>query len=275
MIKKRWLAGAAALTMAACSGEQTSPTAAPQEIDNTQADSTLEKPAGLSVADAIAAPSRPTADRKDDASRRPADILAFTGVTAGMTVLEMEAGNGYYTELFSSIVGPSGKVFMQNPAAFDSFLGDAVTDRLGEERLPNVQYSKTNFDALEPGDASIDLVTWFLGPHEIYFTPSDGASLGEEGATYAEIFRVLKPGGAFIVLDHAARPGSPKETGGTLHRIDPAIVEALAVNAGFKRVEESDLLRNPGDMFDMGVFDPAVRRKTDRFVIKYVKPKDI
>ena len=82
----------------------------------------------------------------------------------------------------------------------------------------------------------------------------------------------LKPGGTFVILDHAAPAGSPETTGGAVHRIDPAIVKTLAEAAGFKLVEESDILRNPDDMYDMSVFDPQVRRRTDRFLLKYQKP---
>lgn len=221
---------------------------------------------------AVALSSRPAADRQDDASRKPEDVLAFIGVKPGMSLFEMEAGRGYYTELFSAMTGPEGTVVMQNPPSFDGFLGDAVDARLADGRLPNVRLSKTAFDALDAEDASVDIVTWFLGPHELYFTPSDGVSLGDVETTYREVFRILKPGGYFVVLDHAAAPGSPETTGGALHRIDPAIIKRLVESAGFTHVAESDVLRNQNDDYAMGVFDPKVRRKTDRFLLKYQKP---
>ncbi|MEO1135103.1 MAG: methyltransferase domain-containing protein [Pseudomonadota bacterium] len=222
------------------------------------------------AAAAVDADLRPDADRADDALRKPVNVLAFMEIEPGMRVFEMEAGNGYYTELLSALVGPDGEVVMQNPESFDAFLGDAVTERVNG-RLSNVRISKSNFDALDAPDASMDVVTWVLGPHELYFE-LNGASLGGVEETYAEIVRILKPGGVFIVLDHAARPGAPETTGGTTHRIDPAIVKALAANAGLVLAGESDVLRNPDDNYDIGVFDPSVRRKTDRFLLKYRKP---
>lgn len=261
-----WPAMAAAfgaLLIASCSGERSA--AAP-----TQAEAGDK---GLARANAVVADSvRLDDDFGDDDMRKPAEVLRFIGIQPGMTVFEVEAGRGYYTELFSKLVGPDGHVIMQNPPSFDVFLDEPVTARLADNRLPNVRLSKSAFDELDAETGSADIVTWLLGPHELYFTPSDGASLGEVEPAYDEVYRVLKPGGTFVILDHAAPASSPETTGGALHRIDPAIVKALAEQAGFELVEESDVLRNSDDMYDMSVFDPQVRRRTDRFLLKYRKP---
>ncbi|MEM9014054.1 MAG: class I SAM-dependent methyltransferase [Pseudomonadota bacterium] len=261
----------AALASMACA-DQDPATAKPSESSSGGENPAKAKSQTALIDAAVKSARRDPADRADDANRNPAAVLAFTGIEPGMTVYEMEAGAGYYTEMFSVLVGPGGSVIMQNPPSFDGFLGKAVSDRLKNNRLTNVQYDKTNFDQLNVDDASADIVTWFLGPHELYFTPSDGVSLGEVEQTYTEIFRILKPGGAFVVLDHAAAPGSGEETGNALHRIDPAIVKDLAVSAGFDFLEDSDILRNGEDDYSKGVFDPSVRRKTDRFLIKFRKP---
>ncbi len=215
-------------------------------------------------------PDRPSEDFADDRTRMPTAILEFAGVNYGMTIIEMEAGAGYYTELLSYAVGPEGKVYMQNPVAFDGFFGDAITARL-DNRLGNVQAMRTNFDALTAPDQSADLVTWFLGPHELWFQP-DGAppeSFGNPDKAFAEIARVLKPGASFVVIDHAAPEGSPPETGSETHRIDPAIVLQYAAAAGFELVDTSDILANADDDGTVSVFDPDLRRKTNRFIFKF------
>ncbi|MEZ5893285.1 MAG: class I SAM-dependent methyltransferase [Parvularculaceae bacterium] len=193
------------------------------------------------------------------------------GAGPGMKIFEMEAGSGYYTELLSSIVGPKGEVVMHNPEAFDNWLGNSVAERV-DGRLHNVRVSKSNFDALDAADNSMDMATWMLGPHDLYYEPT-GTSLGNDAKAFTEAYRILKPGGTFIIVDHAAQTGSPHTTGGTIHRIDQAIVAGFAADAGFVLAGESDVLRHPNDDRTLTVFDPSVRRKTDRFILKYKKPE--
>lgn len=264
------LAALGAVMLGACDAGPAAP--ADEEMASIAQPDERDGPAVLAEA-AVANPDRPEADRNDDALRKPADVLAFAGIKPGMTVFELEAGRGYYTELKSYMVGPDGEVVMQSAPAFESFLGEAIAARLADDRLPNVRRSISNFDNLDAADGSVDIVTWFLGPHELYFTPPGVETLGDVQKTYAEIYRILKPGGTFVVLDHAAAPGAPETTGAATHRIDPAIVKALVEDAGFEFVAESDVLRNPDDDYDMSVFDPAVRRQTDRFLLKYKKPE--
>ncbi len=245
------------------------------------ADSAAPEPKSASVAESAPTPfdyasvfgqdDRPAADYEQYAVRKSEQVLAFTGVAPGMTVVDMEAGGGVYTELFSRIVGDAGTVYMQNPAAFDAFLGDAVATRV-DGRLSNVVKVKSPFDDLSAvADGTADRVTWLLGPHELWYTP-DGAepgALGDPDATFAEIARVTRPGGSFIVLDHMAPVGAPATTGGDTHRIDKAIVISLAEAHGFRLTEESDLFANPDDDGTVNVFDPSVRRKTDRFLLRF------
>ena len=221
-------------------------------------------------------PDRPAADLTDDTLRKPAEVLEFSGVKYGMTIVELEAGGGYYTELMAHAVGPDGKVYMQNPQQFDAFAGPAIATRVAEGRLSNVEQMRTPFDEITVGDGTVDLVTWFLGPHELWFQPSGPSEdvFGNPEDTFEEIARVLKPGGSLIVLDHSAPEGAGTETGNTTHRIDPAIIVSLAEGAGLAVAAQSDLLAEPDDPLDVHVFDPSVRRKTDRFLIRLEKAGD-
>jgi predicted methyltransferase len=222
---------------------------------------------------ALSAPDRLPADAARDAARHPAEVLAFSKVMTGNTVFEIEAGGGYFTELLARSVGPTGKVIMQSPKEFESFYKADLDAHLGNGRLPNVTTSQTPFDALEAADGSVDVVTWFQGPHELYCIEACGkAALGDPTKSYAEIFRVLKPGGYFVVMDHAAAQGSPPTTGNDLHRIDPLLVKAAATTAGFVLDEESPLVANAADDHTKGVFDDAIRGKTDQFLLRYKKP---
>ena len=216
---------------------------------------------------------RPAADLSRDAVRRPDEILTFSGVQPGLTILELEAGDGYFTELFSHAVGPGGRVLMQNPPEFRSLVSEPVSARLAGNRLANVVEVWTPFSALSAPPGSVDLVTWLQGPHELFYRP-DGATsaLGAPEQVYPVIFQTLKPGGYFVVLDHAAAQGAPAETGHTLHRIDPARVRASAAAAGFIMEEESAVFSNPADSHDLSVFDDAIRGRSDQFLFRFVKP---
>ena len=226
--------------------------------------------ADADVAAALAHPDRPAADAADDARRKPAEVLAFAGLQTGMTVLELEAGGGWYTEILSRAVGADGSVILQHPPGLMRFVGDGIDVRTANNRLANVRVSITDFDALDAPDNSVDMVTWILGPHELGFAPG-GQSMGDPAASFAEIARVLKPGGVLLAVDHIAPEGSGLEAGGTLHRVEESVVTALAQGAGLSVLRRSDLLKNSTDPLNVGVFDPSVADKTSQFVVLYRK----
>ena len=266
----------AGVLLAGCTTPAATPAAAaaaPQPGPAPEAPSAKVKPGGFDYESVFGKDDRPEQDYEMYPVRKAAEVLMFTGIRPGMTVVEMEAGSGFYTELFSRVVGSSGHVYMQNPISFASFLGDAVTQRV-DGRLTNVSLVESAFDNLSAvADEDADLVTWFLGPHELWYTPEGEApgALGDPDLAFDEIARVLKPGGTFVVLDHAAPPGSPPTTGGETHRIDKAYVISLAEAHGFRLAGESDVLANPDDDGTISVFDPSVRRKTNRFLLKFTR----
>lgn len=219
-------------------------------------------------------PGRPAADKNDDAARKPAEVLAFAQIRPGDTVLEMEAGRGWYSELLSGAIGPNGKLIVQYPPQFN--YGDAAFKaRTDAGRLTNATITVTAFDKLQAADNSVDRVLWILGPHEVYFTPRNAQAgvLGDPQKTYAEIVRVLKPGGLFIAMDHAADAGAPNSIAQTTHRIDPAVVLNSAKAAGLKFIDKNDVLANPSDDRTKMVFDASIRRHTDQFLFRFQKPK--
>ena len=133
----------------------------PLSVENLKSDPILS---------AMVHPDRTQADISDDGLRKVLGVLRFSGIRPGDNVLELEAGSGYYTELLSFVVGEHGKIAMQNSPEFDEFVTPTVlAARLGVDgkRLPNVRVTKSSFDKLDAPDGSVDLVTWFLGPHEL------------------------------------------------------------------------------------------------------------
>jgi len=220
----------------------------------------------------LADPGRSDADKRDDAARKPAEVLEFAQIRPGDTVLEMEVGRGWMTDILSKAVGPTGKVITQNPAEF-AYSSPALKTRRDAGRLPNVTETTSRFDDLKVADGTVDRVLWMLGPHEIFYVPANSPGLGEPTKTYAEIKRVLKPGGTLVVLDHAANPGVAPMTSGAYHRVDPAVVMDLATKAGFKLDAESKLLANPADDRAKTPFEPTIRRHTDQFFYRFKKTK--
>lgn len=212
-------------------------------------------------------------DSANDERRKPVETLAFMKMAPGMSVFEVEAGGGYFTELYSLVVGPEGSVVMQNPEGFLAFFGEELTARIADNRLANVRQSLSIFDAFDADDGSMDLVTWVQGPHELYFTPDDGTSLGDPAGAYAEIFRIVKPGGAFVAIDHSTVEGASEAVSAELHRVDKGRVIDMAEAAGFVLDGESDFLARPEDDRTTMVFIPEIRGKTDQFAVRFRKPE--
>jgi len=268
LISKITSASLLALAIAACAPKQeavTTPTETPP------APAAPAAPATPDYAAIVGDPARLVVDTAKDPVRKPAQVLAFAKIMPGQTVIDLEAGGGYYTELFSKVVGPTGKVIMQSPD-FGGGGKKGQDERLKGGRLANVTPSISNFDKLDAADASVDVVAWFWGPHELWCMKECGGPLGDPAKSFAEVARVLKPGGYFVIMDHVAPQGAPTTSGDTVHRVDPMQIKALATSANFALEEESDLLKNPADDHTKGVFDAAIRGKTDQVLLRYKKP---
>ena len=223
---------------------------------------------------ALENPSRPQADRNRDAGRKPAEVLEFFGIAPGMRVLDMFSGGGYYAEILASVVGAEGSVVAHSNTAYLKFFGEEFAARHANNRLANVAVLMAENNELELDENQFDAILMVLSFHDTYWVSEENnwAEI-DRPALNAELCDALKPGGVLGVIDHQAVSGSPGEIGGTLHRIDKAIVISDLEQAGFVLDAESDLLRNPEDDHSVSVFDPSVRGKTDRFILKFRKPE--
>lgn len=218
--------------------------------------------------------ARTDADRARDASRKPAAVLEFIGIEPGMAVLDLFSGGGYYTEVLSRVVGSQGRVFAHSNEAYAQFVGQEAISRYANDRLPNVEMIMAENDALVFPDASYDAVMMILAYHDIYYvSPDNGWPKIDGPSLLTEIADGLRPGGVLAVVDHHAAAGSARETGNTLHRIDPEIVISEVEAAGLELEASSDILRNMDDDHSVNMSAPEVRGNTDRFVFRFRKPK--
>jgi predicted methyltransferase len=238
-------------------------------ITGAQAVSGIPKPIAAAVAD----PARPDADRQRDENRKPGESVAFAGLKPGQKVADLIPGSGYFTRIFSVVVGPKGHVFAVAPAPRpDAPAGApdraaAVKAIAADPHYSNVSVVQVPFATLTLPE-QVDLVWTSLNYHDLHNIPNV-----DVGAIDKAIFAALKPGGVYLVLDHAAEKGSGFRDTSTLHRVDPEAVKKEVVAAGFKFEGQSEILRNPNDPHTAKVFDASVQGKTDQFILKFRKPK--
>ncbi|HSV19039.1 MAG TPA: SAM-dependent methyltransferase [Casimicrobiaceae bacterium] len=209
----------------------------------------------------VASPVRIDADRRTDAARHPTQFLPFTQVKPGMRALDVSAGGGYTSQLMALAVGPSGVLYAQAPNP-----GATLTRRLADHPQANFVVVARPFDDPVPPEAhDLDVITLIQNYHDIANLPVDRVRMNRQ------LFAALKPGGHYIVVDHAARAGTGTADTRTLHRIDEAVVRNEVTQAGFVLEAEGSFLRNPDDPRDKTSGDSPFF--TDKFALRFVKPR--
>ena len=257
------------------------------------------------IAKILASPDRSAADRTNDVRRKPAEMLEFIGLRPGMVAFDIFAGGGYTTELLARSIGPTGQVYGQSraptaqpaprPAAPEGNANPSATpppaaatpaapptaprpssvalaDRdskmkaAGVAAAPITAVTRPFEDPIPPelAEGRIDLVTLMFNYHDTGFLGIDRAAMNRA------VFKALKPGGLYVIADHAGRAGTGISESGTLHRIEEAFLRQEVEAAGFKLASEGKFLRNPNDPRDKNTPDPA--QPKDEFVLKFTKP---
>lgn len=228
---------------------------------------------GKAIMDAVGSQERPAADTERDAGRKPGKVLAFAGVGPGMTVLDVNAGSGYYSEILSRVVGDEGKVYSHNGAVYWAFMKKTLPERYADGRLANVEHINNDKETFDLADNSVDVAMAVLSYHDYFFTHDARPGGGHEdvSAVLQSLKRVLKPGGSFVVIDHVALDDTGPADFDKLHRISPEFVKKQMMDAGFTFAGSSDVLANAEDTNDGSPFAPTIRGKTNRFVYKFTK----
>ena len=229
-------------------------------------------PAHLSAA--VAAPGRPAKATELDASRKPAEVLAFLGLKPGMAAADIMTGSGYWAEIMANAVGPKGKVTAVEPAQFyddpeEQKVWKALTDRRSD-----IDFVRYPFEDFSAGDRRFDAVMISLNYHDLYWESAKYKIPRTDPKAFLKaLYTAVKPGGVVGVIDHVGPGGDTRAVVEKLHRIDPATVAADFTAAGFKLEAKSALLANPTDDHTKMVFDASIRGKTDRFLYRFRKPR--
>lgn len=221
------------------------------------------------ITSAVASSSRPDKDRDRDVNRKPDLVIAFAGIKPGQKVGELMPGGGYFSRLFCQIVGPAGHLYtiaMIPTVKRDPPPPDAAAAPPPANTCTNVTADSQDASALKL-PSGLDVV-WtsenYHDLHNAYFGKPDIKAFDRA------VYDALKPGGLFIVEDHAAAAGSGARDTDTLHRIDPELVKQELTSAGFVFVAASEVLHNPEDSHDAKVFE--LKGRSDKFLFKFRKP---
>jgi len=268
-IMRYFLVLPAALMLTACGGGEKAEETVQEAPASAAMAESEEAPMAHDLASLLASDDRAEADRARDAGRKPADVIAFLGIEAGMNVIDIYAAGGYYTEVLSLAVGPDGHVAAQNPAFIlemrEGVNDKALNERLAGDRLANVSRLDKELADIAATDGPFDAGITALNFHDIY------NNAGEEGAIEAMsvIFAALKAGAVFGIIDHEGVAGNDNKA---LHRVPLADVIRVAEAAGFSVEGSSDLLHSSADDMTQGVFTEGLRGNTNRFILKLRKP---
>ena len=225
-----------------------------------------------------------------DKYRHPLETLKFFGIKDTMTVVEISPGGGWYSEILAPYLKANG---LYIAAGYDPLSereyykrnAKKLQDKLDAD--PNI-YGKTQLTIMQPPEQlnfakadSADMILSFRNTHNWH---TSGAS----EAVYASIFKALKAGGVFGLVQHRAGHIHPKDTSGKLGYLKQSEIIKLAEKVGFQLIDKSNINANPKDTRDhkSGVWtlppsydlENVDRDKyteigeSDRMTLKFVKP---
>jgi len=223
-------------------------------------------------------PARPAQDKSRDKNRKPAKLMKFAEVGKDKVILDIYAGGGWYSELFSLAVGNLGKVYAHNDHLTWRFGKQEMQERTKNNRLSNlVRIEPLEIEDIALPDASVDIAFMAINYHDLYFISRIRNNAKETMRSgfvdykkaLSNIKRMLKKEGILVLTDHSALPGSGYQAANDLHRIDPNIVKYELAAAGFILTEQAFYLQNPNDDLTKSVFTPELRGRTDRFIFKF------
>ena len=255
----------ALLTTAGTAGEAAAPGAAPAAPAKLYV---MPAKTPDYIKKAVESASRPDADKKRDFDRKPAELLALSGVKPGDRVIEFASFGQYFTSLLSDVVGAKGEVYMYDLPYLEARTAPASKAFVAAH--PNSHFEVGDFNAVQLPQ-NVDGVFVVLYYHDLELEKKGSCCVVNAAKFNERAFKALKPGGVYFIVDHNAEAGSGRRDSGTIHRIDPAVIKQEVTAAGFELVEESKLLAHPEDDHKQMVFS-GIRGVTDQSIFKFRKP---
>jgi len=178
-----------------------------------------------------------------------------------------------YSEVMALAVGSTGKVTAHNLSQFASTASAKPAWDAMLKRNKNMSLLLQQFGDFNPAIKDYDFAMLHLIYHDTYWESERFCIARINPRKFvAKLFASMKSGGVVAVIDHAGGEGETRDVVDKYHRINPDIVKADFLTAGFTLEGESNLLENIQDKHNINVFDASIRGKTDRSVLKFRKP---
>jgi predicted methyltransferase len=222
---------------------------------------------------AVADSNRPAADTARDENRKPADMLAFAGIGPGKVVVDMLPGTGYFTRIFAKAVEPGGRVYAYFGSQYDARLKTQGKDP--DNQFADLKQTYKNLGVIHGPlpqfvtPVPVDVVWTSQNYHDMH----NKAYAMDVNEVNKAIYKSLKPGGYYVIIDHKAADSAGDDVTETLHRIKESTTKTEVEAAGFKLVAEGHDLNFPGDDGTKRVFEADVKGKTNQFMLKFQKPR--
>lgn len=226
------------------------------------------------------ASDRLEADLQRDLRSKPQAVIPLLNIELGDRVIDIFGSGGYYSDLLARVLGEDGRAVLHNNEGFEQWGSNILQDRFDNGMPGNVVMLRRGGINLDLPPESLDAALIVMALHDLYVIPKryDGEKYVPVGPPanveyfYEQLLIALKPGGRFVVVDHAGEPGMDLEATTDLHRINEAFLRTDIEANGFRFLSTESPLRNPADDRTRIVFDEDLQGRTDRLVLVFEKP---
>jgi len=226
---------------------------------------------GKKIYEQLASASRTDEDRARDSNRKPVQTLEYFGLQDDMRVIELLPGYGWYTKILAPVLKDKGKLYLSvgtgrlEPNLDKLGLREQVeiVGKVGEFKKTDLPGYIFDIDSVDLQVRDVDLVLTFRNLHNL--------SVSARKAVNDAVYRALKPGGIYGVVDHTKRHMEPFSAE-TWRRVDPVMIIREMLDAGFEFVDYSNMHAVPSDKLIYDTTHESIHRNSDRFTLKFRKP---